>query len=155
MAEPTKNERMEKAYFFISGKNVQHVGCRLVVTKELIHANFKKGGAFNMPDGRVEVVLEGTREQIGAMRNNIAENLEGWLEVHTDGKDYLTKKMFKEIQNPGITVSEPEFDKDLLVLDIGLFSHALTFDQIYKGFDVYKDLKDAIKGLTKELGKSK
>jgi len=48
-----------KALFYITGENVQHVGCRLKVISSLIRAGFKKGGAFNLPDGRMEVVLEG------------------------------------------------------------------------------------------------
>ncbi|MEA3254352.1 MAG: acylphosphatase [Candidatus Altiarchaeota archaeon] len=59
----------------MAGKNVQHVGCRLRVTSALIHAGFTKGGAFNLPDGRVEVVLEGDREDIEKAHREISEHL--------------------------------------------------------------------------------
>lgn len=53
--------------------------------------------------------------------------------------------------HPSLTVTDLEFKEDLLVLDVGLFSHSLTFDQIYKGVDVYKELIGAIKNLNETL----
>lgn len=137
----------KKALFYITGKNVQHVGCRLKVTSALIHAGFTKGGAFNLPDGRVEVVLEGEEEDIRKAHREISENLVDWLKKDADGRDDLVKK----IGNPGIKVTELEYNDDIMVLDIGLFSHSLTFDQIYKGVDVYKGLQEAITELNKTL----
>jgi len=136
---------MAKALFYIKGKSVpvQHVGCRLAVTKKMIHAGFKKGGAFNMPDGRVEVVLEGTREEIENMHREISENLYNWIVDAAKDREGTKAKL----GNPGIKVSPLHFDSDLLVLDIGLYSHSLTFDQIYKGVDVYKELIGAIRDL--------
>jgi len=115
-----------KALFYISGKAVQHVGCRLRVTSALITAGFEKGGAFNMPDGRVEVVLEGRKEDIERVHKDISDNLISWLKKDADDVNKLVEK----IGNPGIKVSDLEYDEDILVLDIGLFSHSLTFDQI-------------------------
>jgi len=144
----------KKALFYITGKNVQHIGCRLVITRELIHRGFKKGGAFNLPDGRVEVVLEGTEKQLETFRKDVDENLMGWLDKYVEDRDILTKEMFEKIKNPGIHVSPKlEYSDELLVLDIGLFSHSLTFDQVYKGIDVYKELKDAINKLSNTLDK--
>ena len=138
---------MNKALFYITAKNVQHVGCRLKVTSKLIHDGFKKGGAFNMPDGRVEVVLEGEEEEIERAHRDISENLVDWLIKDADDVD----KVVERIDNPGIKVSDLEYNDDILVLDIGLFSHSLTFDQIYKGVDVYKGVKEAITGLNETL----
>jgi len=53
--------------------------------------------------------------------------------------------------HPNITVTELTFDDNLVVLDIGLFSHSLTFDQIYKGVDVYKELTKALVDLRDAL----
>ena len=57
-----------KALFYIEPKEehnkVQHIGVRLLITEKLIHAGFTKGGVFNLPDGRVEVVLEGNKKDI-------------------------------------------------------------------------------------------
>ncbi|MBU4406404.1 MAG: hypothetical protein KKB24_02340 [Candidatus Altiarchaeota archaeon] len=137
----------KKALFYITDKNVQHVGCRIKVTSKLIHDGFKKGGAFNMPDGRVEVVLEGEEEEIERAHRDISENLVDWLIKDADDVD----KVVERIGNPGIKVSDLEYNDDILVLDIGLFSHSLTFDQIYKGVDVYKGVKEAIKDLRETL----
>lgn len=136
---------MAKALFYIEGKNiqVQHTGCRLAITKELIHMGFTKGGAFNLPDGRVEVVLEGERERLIETHKAIKENLYGWLVNASENKEKLKRKL----GNPGVKVSELEFNDSLLVLDIGLFSHSLTFDQIYKGVDIYKELVSACREL--------
>ncbi len=138
-----------KALFYIEGKEVQHVGCRLTVTKKLIYADFKKGGAFNLPDGRVEVVLEGDEDRIKCMHEEIRENLINWLEQSAMGREELKRRIGNP--HPSITVSDLEFKEDLLVLDISLFSHTLTFDQIYKGVDVYKELIGVIKNLNETL----
>ena len=136
-----------KALFYITGEKVQHVGCRLKITSTLIHAGFKKGGAFNLPDGRVEVILEGDKEDIERVHGEISEHLIEWLKKDADDVD----KLVKQIGNPGIKVTELEFNDDILVLDIGLFSHSLTFDQIYKGVDVYMGPAEAIKELNETL----
>ena len=113
----------------------------------MIHAGFKKGGAFNLPDGRVEVVVQGEEEQIKKAHKEISDNLVDWLIKEADDREALKEK----IGNPGIKVSPLEYNDDILVLDIGLFSHSLTFDQIYKGVDVYKDLAQAINQLNETL----
>ncbi len=136
-----------KALFYITGKNVQHVGLRLKVTSALIHAGFKKGGAFNLPDGRVEVVLDGDKNDIERIHKEISENLVDWLKKDADDVD----KLVKQIGNPGIKVTELEFTEDIIVLDIGLFSHSLTFDQVYKGVDVYTGVKEVMSDLHKTL----
>ncbi|MDI6888555.1 MAG: acylphosphatase [Methanocellales archaeon] len=142
-----------KALFYIEGKEVQHIGCRLTVTRELIRAGFTKGGAFNLPDGRVEVVLEGDEDRIKYMHKEVRENLVNWLEQGAVDRKTLKRRMGNP--HPSLTVTDLEFKEDLLVLDIGLFSHSLTFDQIYKGVDVYKELIGVIKNLNDTLkGKS-
>ena len=138
-----------KAIFYVTGKEVQHVGCRLKITSALIHAGFKKGGAFNLPDGRVEVVLEGEEKQVEKVHKDISDNLVDWLIRDAVDREALKKR----IGNPGIKVSPLEYNNDIIVLDIGLFSHSLTFDQVYKGVDVYKDLAHAINQLNDTLKK--
>lgn len=140
----------QKALFYISGKNVQHVGLRLTITTEMIHHGFTKGGAFNLPDGRVEVVLEGNKDDITKFHEYIQDNLVNILKSKTKDKEELIRR----IGNPGIKVEGIEFrGDDLLVLDIGLFSHSLTFDQVYKGVDVYSELTIVLKELNKTLSK--
>lgn len=140
---------MTKALFYIEGKTVpvQHEGVRLIITKRLIHMGFIKGGAFNMPDGRVEVVLEGDKQKLVEAHQEIKENLLEWLLQASQDREKLKEK----IGNPGVKISELEFNENLLVLDIGLYSHSLTFDQIYKGVSVYKELSGAIADLRNTL----
>ena len=76
-----KTEKSKKALFYIEGKEVQHAGLRLLLTKKMIQAGFTKGGAFNMPDGRVEVVLEDTLQKIEAFHSEIRLGLKNWLEL--------------------------------------------------------------------------
>ncbi|MDD2666605.1 MAG: hypothetical protein PHD13_05210 [Methanocellales archaeon] len=138
-----------KALFYIEGNHVQHIGCRLTVTTKLIHDGFKKGGAFNLPDGRVEVVLEGSKDDITHAHREIKENLISWLEE--SARDVEAIKNMIGNPHPNIKVTDLDFDDNLVVLDIGLFSHSLTFDQIYKGVDVYKELTTAIRNLNNTL----
>lgn len=141
-----------KALFYITGEKVQHIGCRLVVTRELIYRDFKKGGAFNLPDGRVEVVLgDKDKDKIVETHRYLKENLVSLLKRDSGDRE----KLGKLIGNPGIKVTNLEFNEDILVLDIGLFSHALTFDQVYKGVDVYDKVARAIEKLNKTLGKER
>ena len=138
-----------KAFFFIEGNNVQHIGCRLTVTTKLIHAGFKKGGAFNLPDGRVEVVLEGSKDDITNAHREIKENLIPWLEERNREIEEIKHLMGNP--HPNITITDLTFNDNLLVLDIGLFGHSLTFDQIYKGVDIYTELLKVIASLNNTL----
>lgn len=137
-----------KALFYIEPKEehnrVQHIGCRLLITEKLIHAGFTKGGVFNLPDGRVEVVLEGNKNDIELFYEGIKKDIVKLLEARTQDKDRL-KQM---IGNPGITLSPLEYKDNLRILDISLYSHSLEMAQLEKGVDVYYDLTDAIKKLT-------
>jgi acylphosphatase len=146
------NEETVQALFYIEPKTlhnrVQHIGCRLVLTEKLIHAGFTKGGVFNLPDGRVEVLIEGNRRDVETFYNEVKENLVRWLEEKTDNKERL-KQM---IGNPGITVSALEFKSGLLILDAGLFSHSLEMNQLEKGVDVYYTLMQAMRENSKAYG---
>lgn len=142
-----------KALFYIEPKEehnkVQHIGCRLLITEKLIHAGFTKGGVFNLPDGRVEVVLEGDKKDIELFYEGIKKDIVTLLEARTQDKERL-KRM---IGNPGIAFSPLEYKNNLRVLDVGLYSHSLEMAQLEKGVDVYYDLTDAIKKLTTLIDK--
>jgi acylphosphatase len=141
-------ETQVKALFYIEPKEehnrVQHIGCRLLIAEKLIHAGFTKGGAFNLPDGRVEVVLEGGKKDIELFHSEIQRNIVELLIARAQDKERL-KKM---IGNPGIRVSQLEYKDNLRVLDFCLYRHSLEMAQLEKGVDVYYDLTDAIKKLT-------
>jgi len=141
-------EATQKALFYISGRQAQHIGCRLTVTTEMIHAGFLRGGAFNLPDGRVEVVLEGRRQDIESFHARMDGGGLAELIIQRANDQKAVRKL---IGNPGLIVNPLEYRDDIIVLDIGLFSHSLTFDQIYKGVDVYRDLTAAIKDLRQEI----
>ncbi|MBN2121844.1 acylphosphatase [Candidatus Micrarchaeota archaeon] len=146
-------EEIVQAVFYIEPKEVhnrvQHIGCRLILTEKLIRAGFKKGGVFNLPDGRVEVVIEGEKKDVEAFYENVTNNLVKWLEEKTSNKERLQSM----IGNPGITFSPIEIKGNLRVLDIGLFSHSLEMNQLENGVDVYYELTGAIKGLSGVLEK--
>lgn len=144
-----------QALFYIEPKEahnrVQHIGCRLILTEKLIRAGFTKGGVFNLPDGRVEVLIEGNKEDIETFYREVCENLVAWLEEKTDNKERL-KQM---IGNPGINFSQLEIKQSLRVLDIGLFSHSLELNQLEKGVDVYYNLTEAFKENSAAYGELK
>lgn len=150
-------EEIVRALFYIEPKEahnrVQHIGCRLILTEKMIHAGFTKGGVFNLPDGRVEVLLEGEGKDIETFHREVQKNLVRWLEEKTNDKERLEKM----IGNPGIRVSEVEVKEGLIVLDIGLFSHSLELNQLEKGVDVYYNLMGVIRenaANSKELASS-
>lgn len=146
-------EEIVRALFYIEPKEahnrVQHIGCRLILTEKMIHAGFTKGGVFNLPDGRVEVLLEGERKDIETFHEDVQRNLVRWLEQKTDNKERLNAL----IGNPGITVSSLEIKSGLRILNIDLFSHSLELGQLEKGIDAYYDLRDAITKLTTLIDK--
>lgn len=147
-------EKDIKALFYIEPKTehnrVQDIGLRMLLTEKLIRAGFKKGGAINLDDGRVEVILEGKREDIERFYNQTNKHLIEWLEERTNNKERL-KKM---IGNPGIECSKLEFKEGIRVLDIGLYSHSLELGQLQKGVDAYIDMAKAINKLTEFLDKN-
>ncbi len=133
-----EEEKDVKALFYIAPKEkhvrVQNIGCRMLIAEKLIHAGFKKGGAFNLPDGRVEVVLEGKQKDIELFYTDITKNLVEWLIERADNKETV-KRM---IGNPGIGYSKLEFTDAILVLDIGLYSHSLELGQLQKGVTFFR-----------------
>ncbi|MBD3261202.1 MAG: hypothetical protein GF334_05885 [Candidatus Altiarchaeales archaeon] len=141
---------MVKAVFYLKGKNAQHEGNRLLMASKMIEHGFEKGAVFNLPDGRVEVLMEGPKEKIVQFHSMASRDFESW--VKAKAKDHKTVK--EQIGNPGVKFTSPEFDDDLLVHKLEIYGHSLTFDQIYKGVDVYKDLKEQMRensGVYKDL----
>ncbi|MFQ5888264.1 MAG: acylphosphatase, partial [Candidatus Hydrothermarchaeales archaeon] len=110
----------------------------------LIEFGFEKGAVFNLPDGRVEVLLGGPKEKIKEFHNIVLENFIHWAKAKA--KDHEALK--KQIGNPGIRFSELDFNEDLLVHKLATYGHSLTFDQIYKGVDIYKNL---VAGYNKQI----
>lgn len=140
-----------KARFFIEPKEahnrVQHIGLRLAITEKLIRAGFTKGMVFNLPDGTVEVALEGKTTDVELFYNDVKANLVSWLESRTNDKALL-KRM---IGNPGISFTALEYKPNLRILDLSLFSHSLEMDQFSKGVDAFYELKGAILDLRATL----
>ena len=146
-----EGNELVKVRFFIEPKEehnrVQHIGLRLVVTEKIIPAGFERGMVFNLPDGTVEVALEGNKMDIQLFHKNLKENLIYWLEEKTTNKEAL-KQM---IGNPGICITDLEYKKNLCVLDVGLYSHSLEMNQFSKGIDIFYELTAAIKDLRDTL----
>lgn len=140
---------MAKAVFYLSGEKAQHEGNRLLMTSKMIEHRFEKGAAFNLPDGRVEILLEDSQEKIERFHEMAKNDFVSWVETKLVNQEAIKK----QIGNPGINFSELDFNDDLLVHKLEIFSHSLTFDQIYKGVDVYTDLTQAIKDLRDTLQK--
>ncbi len=138
---------MAKAVFYLSGPKVQHEGNRLLMASKMIEHGFEKGAVFNLPDGRVEVLLGGPKEKIEEFHNIAKNDFIEW--VKPKAVDHEDVK--KQIGNPGIRFSELDFDDDLFVHELEIYGHSLTFDQIYKGVDVYKELIQAIKDVRKDV----
>jgi len=116
---------MIKALFYTSGgKNPYEVS--RTIAKYLMECGFTKGGAFRMPDGRVEVVLESDKEKL--------------INAHRRIKKYS-----------GIEVNKLEFRDDLLVFPIKRYMTPFDFNQICNGKDVFTELKESFEDLNKTL----
>ena len=140
---------MDKAVFYLKGPKAQHEGNRLLLTSKLIEHHFEKGAVFNLPDGRVEILIEGEKDKIVDFHSIAKRDFVKWVEEKAKNHDEVKK----QIGNPGISFSDPEFDNDLIVHKIGLFSHSLTFDQVYKGVDIFKELNKTNKDLQTSIQK--
>ncbi len=138
---------MAKAVFYLSGKNAHHEGNRLLMASKMIEWGFEKGAAYNQPGSRVEVLIAGPREKIIEFYETAKRDFTTW--VKAKDKDHHAIK--EQIGNPGLRFSALDFDDELLIHKLEIYGHSLTFDQIYKGVDVYKELISAIRGLTREL----
>ena len=132
---------MTKAVFYLSGPKAHHEGNRLLMASKMIEHGFEKGAVFNLPDGRVEVLLEGPKEKIQDFHRTSKRDFTAWVKAKV--KDH--KEVKKQIGNPGIRFSDLDLNNDLLVHKLEIYGHSLSFDQIYKGVDVYKDLRDQMR----------
>ena len=73
-----KSERMMAKQIFYEGR-VQGVGFRFGV-RQIAEGYSVAGHAANLPDGRVEVFLQGEREEVEGMEKEIAHShLEGFI----------------------------------------------------------------------------
>ncbi|MBL7160588.1 MAG: acylphosphatase [Candidatus Aenigmarchaeota archaeon] len=138
---------MSKVVFYLSGTKAQHEGNRLLLASKMIEFGFEKGAVFNLPDGRVEVLLEGERERIEKFHTTAKNDFTSWVMAKTEEHNAVKE----QIGNPGIMFSDLDFNDDLLVHKLEIYGHSLTFDQIHKGVDVYKELTQAIRELRGEL----
>ncbi len=110
------------------------------MTSKMIEFGFEKGAVFNLPDGRVEVLIEGGKDKVEEFYKTAKRDFIAWVNVKA--KDHGAIK--EQIGNPGIRFSALDINNDLLVHTLEIYGHSLTFDQIHKGVNVYKQLNTTI-----------
>ncbi len=133
-----KNEMMEgnlvKARFIISD-TVQDVDCRAIITEKICNSRLN-GVPRNLPDGRVEVILEGEIERF-------IEEL----------REELPKRLQKP-PNPGIEFSKIEYSDKLIVPDTMRASQGLLIGQLNKGIELLGVLPEKMaEGLRPDFNK--
>jgi len=143
-----------KALFYIEPKaeknRVQHIGCRIVILQELIKRNFKHGNVFNLDDGRVEVLVQGSSIDIGLFHSYVRDNLYDLLLASKNTED--GKKLVRDaIGNPGFNVTDIELKPQLMVHNLALASHSLELNQFEKGIDVYSELIAVMKRIEEKI----
>jgi acylphosphatase len=120
---------MTKVRFYIKNK-VQEVGYRPFVIQRILESDFE-GTAMNLPDGSVEVLLEGEEEKIIEFIDKLRED-----------KPKLTEKP---------VLSEIEFDEALTVPKAMRSSQSLLLDQLGKGIIYIARMDENIKEMRKEI----
>ena len=119
---------MTKARFYIKDK-VQEVGYRVHIMQKILNSGLN-GTAINLADGRVEVRLEGEKERI----------------------EELYEELKKE-NSPELVAGKPEyydleFNADLMVPDSMRSSQALMLGQLTKGIVYIAGMSENIKGMS-------
>ncbi len=122
---------MTKARFYIKDK-VQEVGYRVHIIQKILNSGLN-GTALNLADGRVEVRLEGEKEQI--------------IEFYEELKKVSTPEL---AGNPGFY--DLEFNADLNVPDSMRSSQALMLEQLSKGIVYIAGMNESIKGMSACIG---
>jgi acylphosphatase len=79
---------MTRRTIFFSG-HVQGVGFRFV-TRQIASSFDVKGYVRNLPDGRVQLVVEGDTKEIDALVERIGEKMQGYLEQVTQQESPAT-----------------------------------------------------------------
>lgn len=137
---------MVKARFYISNKlAVQDVGLRVIAVSTMMEMQFKNGTAINLPDGRVEVLVEGKEEKIKKLQNKILERLKLQL------KELGYEEQMQETKNP--TCSEITFGIDEDIPKLMESSQQLVLDQIGKGVIYLRKLETLPKDIADALAK--
>ncbi|MFQ5974789.1 MAG: acylphosphatase [Candidatus Hydrothermarchaeales archaeon] len=120
---------MTKARFYIKDK-VQDVGYRSFVMQKILESPLKKGIAKNLPDDRVEVLLDGNKKDIERL------------------VDALKKEKPELAENP--TMSEIDYKVEITVPEVMRASQSLVLEQFGKGIVVLDAMPERI---AKELKK--
>ncbi|HLC36078.1 MAG TPA: acylphosphatase [archaeon] len=127
---------MAKCEFFIHN-HVQDVGYRLFITEKILESNLR-GGAYNTPDKKVRVLLEGEQTEI--------------LELI----DLLKNQYPKEALNPKLL--NPVFDESLNVPDAMRSSQSLQAGQFIKAVEIitgmHGDMNTNFKNLSNGLNQN-
>ena len=122
---------MTKARFYIKDK-VQEVGYRVHIMQKILNSGLN-GTAINLADGRVEVRLEGEKERI----------------------EELYEELKKE-NSPELVAGKPEyydleFNADLMVPDSMRSSQALMLGQLTKGIVYIAGMSENIQGMNENI----
>lgn len=122
---------MTKARFYIRDK-VQEVGYRVHIIQKILNSDWK-GSVINLEDGRVEVRLEGEKERI------------------VDLYEELKKEDMSELLKEKPEFYDLEFIPDLMVPDSMRASQALILEQIGKGIVYIAKMDENIKGMNEGI----
>ncbi|MFQ6052302.1 MAG: acylphosphatase, partial [Candidatus Hydrothermarchaeota archaeon] len=109
-----------KARFYISSEKVQEVGYRAFIASKILESNLE-GVARNLPDGRVEVLLEGEEKDISRFLDLIKEK------------------------------PDLEFDESLDVPKVMRTSQALILDQLGKEVVYLSGIDEKMEKMRKEM----
>ncbi len=113
---------MAKVCVYISDK-LQDMGYRPFIIQKILDSDLE-GTARNLPDGRIEVLLEGKKKSI-----------QKFVEM-------LKKEKPELAENPA--VSEIEFNQNITVPKVMRVSQAMVLEQISKGVGVLADTKNSL-----------
>ena len=121
---------MIKGKFLIKAKEkdtITNKGIRAFIMERLLNSPLQKGAVLNIDDYTVEVQLEGEKEVVEKLFEN------------------LKKALTEKVGNPVINFSEFKEDRELEVPDLMRASQALTVEQLEKGINAQLETSKAVK----------
>jgi exopolysaccharide biosynthesis polyprenyl glycosylphosphotransferase len=118
---------MVRGRFYIEGKKIKAIDPIAPIAQHLTSWGIKRASVFKTPDERIEVILQGEKEQIKKAHELVRQEYYHWLEERYGS--YETVKSL--IGNPGVKVSNISYSAYYPAFDPTYFTGGLSYQRFY------------------------